>query len=769
MVNGRPRIAVLVAVILVAAFVIANIIVIGDTTYATAIGIIKTSGNLEIYKAPSTSSEKVTDGALEVTLGDGTQVTILKKEKKWYNISFSSNEQTYEGYIEAKYLMPVSGETTAQISGVSDEEIIVRTGAGNDKEVLRDDLTAVIIGRGKNVIINSEVIYDGEKWYDVSFKYGDGLFEGYVSAAKLSIGFTSSMTGVVRTTGYVVLRQDAGSSYSVTEDGKNIILTEGSEVLITNQKTVDGLKYDQVEMQYNGHTVCGYIADNMLRFKSIGYSITASATETPEVEETVVPVAKPSVTAKPVVKTTAKPVTDSEFKKKLEKEGFPSDYVSKLLEIHEEYPYWEFEAFNTGVEWQDVVSAESRVGLNLLSSGKSADWKSTEAGAYNWKTKKYIAFDGATWVTASAKAVKYYLDPRNFLDSTNIFMFENLSYQKEAQDLEGIENILNGTPMHNTRYTYTDSNGSKKSISYGETFLEAAQTSGVSPYHLASRVKQEVVTSATSMSSSVSGTVSGYQGIYNFYNIGANNSTVAGGAVANGLSWASQSDSLYMRPWNSRYRAIVGGGLYIGENYINVGQDTLYLQKFNVTSTARYNHQYMSNIEAPISEAVKTSVAYGSLKKNMNIVFKIPIYRNLPAQKCPEPSGGSSYDNSSATEANTSTTVSTSKDKNNYLSTLSVSGHSFTNKFVSNDSSSVYTVNVGSKVSSVRINATSVKTTSSVSGTGVKKVNTGTNMFYVTVRSESGKSRKYKIKVVRASSSDNDSKVSTKGSISYEE
>ena len=140
--------------------------------------------------------------------------------------------------------------------------------------------------------------------------------------------------------------------------------------------------------------------------------------------------------------------------------------------------------------------------------------------------------------------------------------------------------------------------------------MTAAKKSKVSPYHLASRVKQEVVINANKMSSSVSGTVSGYKGIYNFYNIGANNSVVAGGAVANGLKWA-KTGKTYLRPWNNRYKSLVGGAQYIGKNYINMGQNTLYLEKFNVTAKNRYNHQYMGNIEAPNNEATKTVAAYG--------------------------------------------------------------------------------------------------------------------------------------------------------------
>lgn len=282
--------------------------------------------------------------------------------------------------------------------------------------------------------------------------------------------------------------------------------------------------------------------------------------------------------------------------------------------------------------------------------------------------------------------------------------------------------------MHNKKYKYT-SNGKSVSVKYSKTFMTAAKKSKVSPYHLASRVKQEVVVSSTKMSNSVSGTVAGYKGIYNFYNIGANNSVVAGGAVANGLKWAKTGNT-YLRPWNNRYKSIVGGAQYIGKNYINIGQNTLYLEKFNVTSKNRYNHQYMGNIEAPNNEATKTVAAYGAIDKKMPMVFSIPVYENMPDKPCDVPSGG--------------------KNPNNYLKTLYIKGYAFDSKFVLGDNGTkTYTLTVNNSVASVKICATKVSKYSTLTGIGVKNLVVGENTFYVKVKSESGNTRKYKIVVTR--------------------
>ena len=102
-------------------------------------------------------------------------------------------------------------------------------------------------------------------------------------------------------------------------------------------------------------------------------------------------------------------------------------------------------------------------------------------------------------------------------------MFESLEYQPEYQTAAGVNKILSNTPFYGKSFSYVDTTDNKtnRSITYTNAFLAAAKINGVSPYHLASRVKQEVVTSATTTSIAVTGTNSSYPGIFNFYNIGA--------------------------------------------------------------------------------------------------------------------------------------------------------------------------------------------------------------------------------------------------------
>ena len=89
--------------------------------------------------------------------------------------------------------------------------------------------------------------------------------------------------------------------------------------------------------------------------------------------------------------------------------------------------------------------------------------------------------------------------------------------------------------------------------------------------------------------------------------------------IENGLKYAKSKE------WNTHYKSIAGGADTIGNGYILKGQDTLYLQKFNVDGSFNklYTHQYMTHILAPSSEAINMSKAYTQDMKNQ---MKIRYY-----------------------------------------------------------------------------------------------------------------------------------------------
>ena len=286
------------------------------------------------------------------------------------------------------------------------------------------------------------------------------------------------------------------------------------------------------------------------------------------------------------------------------------------------------------------------LGKNLVPKSYSDSWKNTKKGEYN------VEVDSG-WVDSSRLAVEYAMDPRNFLNYVRVFQFEELSYNSRTNTVSSIEKILYGTEFYNKIVEYKNSSGTNivTDKKYSDLILSAAKTSSVSAFHLASRIKQEVGPFLSH--SSISGTVSGYEGLYNFYNIGATSSSEPMGAIINGLKYAkdgkgasSSTKTKYLIPWNTKERAITGGAKFIGSSYINLGQNTIYLQKFHVYDTTDdelFWHQYMTNVLAPYSESklIYTGYANSNLL-NSSMSFVIPVYNNMPELPCTSPAISSS-------------------------------------------------------------------------------------------------------------------------------
>ena len=410
------------------------------------------------------------------------------------------------------------------------------------------------------------------------------------------------------------------------------------------------------------------------------------------------------------------PVGSEDFERSIA--DLPESYKNSLRAIAAKHPQWRFETVDTGLEWADVLKAESSVGKNLVSKNSIASWKSTAPQAYNQATNQWYTFDGGSWASASPELIAYYLDPRNFLNESGIYMFEKLDYA-DTQTAGSVSKMLAGTFMSGE---VTDSDGT--TFSYAEKFREVGEQTGVSPYLLAGRALQEMGVKGTSQS--VSGKVPGYENYFNYFNIGAY-AYSGRSATINGLIYAKGSDDNYARPWNTRSRAIYGGAKYLAEKYVSKGQNTLYFQKFNVVNKENtlYSHQYMSNIQAASSESSRLQLAY--LWDDEVLTFRIPYYRNMPDALCVKPTSDS--------------------NPNTYLASLSVSGGELMPAF--SGVTDKYTVTVDPDQETVEIKAEAVCPSSSVGGTGVYPIEKGTNTLYVGCKAQNGAIKAYTITVNR--------------------
>lgn len=290
---------------------------------------------------------------------------------------------------------------------------------------------------------------------------------------------------------------------------------------------------------------------------------------------------------------------------------FPASYQTGLLNLKSQHPNWIFVRMDTDIDWQTAVQEENKSARSLISSKSNAAWqKAPYDNAWSYPTDGILA---------------YYMDPRNFLTEKHIFQFEFLSYNASYHTESAVQALLNGTFMSGA--IPQDAQGQ----TYTQAFCKIAQQLNVSPFHLASRVRQE---QGDGTSPLISGTYPAYPGVYNYFNIGATgkgNTEV----IENGLKKAANYG------WVTRYLSLEGGSNIISKDYIQKGQSTLYLQKFNVNKrslSGLYQHQYMQNIAAPSSEAVSVKKGYGEAGSLDNpFVFSIPVYNNMPSAPCAQP------------------------------------------------------------------------------------------------------------------------------------
>ena len=294
-------------------------------------------------------------------------------------------------------------------------------------------------------------------------------------------------------------------------------------------------------------------------------------------------------------------------------EQFPAGYQPALTALKEKYPNWIFVRYNTELDWNTAVTNEMQGGRSLVSAS-SPDWAKGD-------------FYGAGWYNASREALEAYMDPRNALREGAIFQFEQLTYNETYHTEAALKSFLDNTFMNSS----ANAPGTNMTFEYIFYMIGKEDCRKVSPFHLAARVLQE---QGKGTSPIISGTVEGYEGYYNYFNVGANGKSTEE-IIRNGLEYAKANG------WKGAYFSILGGANLLANKYINKGQDTLYLQKFNVNKNSAYGlyqHQYMQNISAPTSEAASVFRLYSSANALGNsFVFRIPVYENMPGEPDPTP------------------------------------------------------------------------------------------------------------------------------------
>lgn len=294
---------------------------------------------------------------------------------------------------------------------------------------------------------------------------------------------------------------------------------------------------------------------------------------------------------------------------------FPESYKPYLRVLHNIYPNYKFIPDELNMSFDDAVNAEYDRMLKMAPIGwpvyGDERWYSSQPGAFNDDGTRKIA-DGNSWYYASRIAIAYFMDPRNFLSGTDFYMFAEQGYDSKIQTRDILRTVIKGTFLEKGYDNNPDA--------YINDIMEAAEITKVNPCVLAATIIIEQGTNGTS--GLISGTYPGFEGYYNFFNIGAYGSGTDT-VIVSGLTKAKE------KGWNTRRLSIIGGAQTYADGYISRGQDTYYYKDFNVVSAPYYSHQYAGNLWDSKNNASRFAKAFADNTSGA-LTFKIPVYTSIP-------------------------------------------------------------------------------------------------------------------------------------------
>lgn len=289
----------------------------------------------------------------------------------------------------------------------------------------------------------------------------------------------------------------------------------------------------------------------------------------------------------------------------------------KIKKLQKEHPNWNFKILYTGIDWKEAITYEytghgsSPKNLVPDSSSYSGEWVCSCCGDK--------VYDSGSWKCASISAIKYMMDPRAFLNSSDIFQFLELSYNKESgYSKDVVKSMLSGSFLEKDEYI--------------NAIMEACKKNNVNPYYIVARIIQEQGKSGSVLTKG-EGYKGQYVGYYNIFNIGASGNT-SEKVILNGLAKAQKYG------WTSMELSIEGGIGIIVSSYISVGQNTMYFQKFDVENSdgKLYWHQYMQNILAAENEGLTLRKTLSNINAiDYKYTFIIPVYENMPTNTSTKP------------------------------------------------------------------------------------------------------------------------------------
>lgn len=304
--------------------------------------------------------------------------------------------------------------------------------------------------------------------------------------------------------------------------------------------------------------------------------------------------------------------------------NFPEEYHEQLISLHEKYPNWVFVADKLSITFNQALAFEDKEQRKQVYKNSSPNsWLSMSKGAYDWLTDKYIVTNGG-WAQASTEVIAHYIDPRNFLNEEDIYLFMQQKYDKNSQSENDVKSLVKDTFLANK---YSDSADKDYGGSFVKVIMAAAKKSLVNPFILASTILQEQGVKGATLSKGYK-----YKGktVYNFFNFKATGKDEKE-VIENGAKYA------YEQGWFTRSAAIIGGAELYSNKYIKGGQDTYFYKNYNLIDPDNIWHQYAQNVADSLSSSKKLKNMYAD-NYELNLTFRIPVYKSsLPEKVCELP------------------------------------------------------------------------------------------------------------------------------------
>ncbi len=290
---------------------------------------------------------------------------------------------------------------------------------------------------------------------------------------------------------------------------------------------------------------------------------------------------------------------------------FPESYRAGLTLIHSVYPNWQFVPEYLNITLDQAVECES--GRKLISKSivdgdenLKKEWAVTDTSNFAGKTTLEPGYYYAT-----NAAIKNYMSPQNFLDTTYVFVFMPQAFDPNLQNTEGLKTVVKDTFLDNDTHI--------------SMLMNAGKDSGVSPYVLAATIISEQGANGGSNSLVAGYSIDGVK-YYNYFNFGASGST----KDEIRLSGAQYAKS---RGWDSPAASITGGAKMYSNGYISNNQDNYYYTNFNVKNITEADvasktakHQYASNLNDSGNKAFRLSKSFVTNTQS-SITFRIPVYK----------------------------------------------------------------------------------------------------------------------------------------------